>query len=161
VFLQFLARASGGRHYSYVENCWCLELGTGTPEDMLLTNFGVNHCKSINGFVLMEAISITSMSTNQSLQLRNLETETATEPDSLMYCAEMEISAGEIPQVQAFAQNLTHSTYALLLMALKQNLKVLRQRLTTDLDNSRMVRKGLGLVTGKEVVTKRSNAFNA
>ncbi len=51
VILQYLAKASNGRHHSYFEN-WCLELGTGSPEDMLLTNFGVNHCKSIIGFVL-------------------------------------------------------------------------------------------------------------
>ena len=29
-----------------------LRIGTGTPEDMLLSNFGVNHWKSIIGFVL-------------------------------------------------------------------------------------------------------------
>ena len=50
VFLQFLARASNGPRPSYVEN-WCLKISTGTPEDMLLTNLGVNHCKSIIGFV--------------------------------------------------------------------------------------------------------------
>ena len=52
VFLQLLARASNGCNPSYFEN-WCLKISTGTPEDMLLTNFGVNHCKSIIEFVLV------------------------------------------------------------------------------------------------------------
>ena len=56
VILQFLAKASNGRRHSYFEN-WCLKLGTGTPEDILLTNFGVNLCKSIIGFVLLNTSS--------------------------------------------------------------------------------------------------------
>ena len=52
VFLQFLARAFNGPRHSYVEN-WCLKISTGTPEDMLLSNFGVNSCKSIIEFVLV------------------------------------------------------------------------------------------------------------
>ena len=50
-FYDFLARASDGRGHSYFEN-WCLKISTGTSEDMLLTNFGVNHHISIIGFVL-------------------------------------------------------------------------------------------------------------
>ena len=53
VFLQFLARASNGHRNSYFEN-WCLIISTGSSEDMLLTNFGVNHWKSIIGFVLLD-----------------------------------------------------------------------------------------------------------
>ena len=48
----------------FYNNCFCsghgliffqtswIKISTGTPEAMLLTNFGVNHCKSIIGFVL-------------------------------------------------------------------------------------------------------------
>ena len=38
VFLHFLARASNGCQYSNFEEK-CRKLGTGTPEDMLFTNF--------------------------------------------------------------------------------------------------------------------------
>ena len=51
VFLQFLARDSYGCLHSYFEKR-CLKISTGTPEDMLLTNLGVNCCKSIIGFLL-------------------------------------------------------------------------------------------------------------
>ena len=34
-------QSSNGRRHTYFEN-WCLKISTGTPEDMLLTNFGVN-----------------------------------------------------------------------------------------------------------------------
>ena len=51
VFSQFLARASNGPRPSHVKN-WCLKICTGIPEDMLLTNRGVNHCKSIIRFAL-------------------------------------------------------------------------------------------------------------
>ncbi len=57
VFLQFLARASNGPHSSYVEN-WGLKICTGTPEDMLLTDLGVNCCRPIIGFVLANATVI-------------------------------------------------------------------------------------------------------
>ena len=50
VFLQFLARASNGHHHSYFEN-WCLKISTGTLKHILMINFGVNHCKSITGFM--------------------------------------------------------------------------------------------------------------
>ena len=51
VFLQFWARASNGPRPSYVES-WCLKISKETLEGMLLTNLGVNHCKSIIKFVL-------------------------------------------------------------------------------------------------------------
>ena len=57
VFLQFLAKASNGRRHSYFEN-WCLKLGIGTPEDMLLTNFGIDHYNSIIGFLIFNINSL-------------------------------------------------------------------------------------------------------
>ena len=52
VFLHFLARASNGRQYSNIENK-CPKLGTGTPEDMVLTNLGDNLDSDWSGFVLL------------------------------------------------------------------------------------------------------------
>ena len=53
VFRKFLARVSNGPRPSYVEN-WCLKISIGTPEDMLLTNLGVNCCKSIRDGELLK-----------------------------------------------------------------------------------------------------------
>ena len=39
VFLHFLAKTSNGCQYSNFENN-CPKLGTGTPDDMVLTNLG-------------------------------------------------------------------------------------------------------------------------
>ena len=52
VFLHFLARASNGRQYSNFENK-CPKLGTGTPEDMVLTNLGDSLDSDPSGFVLV------------------------------------------------------------------------------------------------------------
>ena len=52
VFLHFLARASNGRQYSNFENK-CPKLGTGTPEDMVLTNLGDSLDSDPSGFVLL------------------------------------------------------------------------------------------------------------
>ena len=52
VFLHFLARASNGRQYSNFENK-CPKLGTGTPEDMVLTNLGETLDSDPIGFVLI------------------------------------------------------------------------------------------------------------
>ena len=52
VFLHFLARASNGRQYSNFENK-CPKLGTGTPEDMVLTNLGDSLDSDLSGFVLV------------------------------------------------------------------------------------------------------------
>ena len=60
VCLQYLAEASNGPRPSYVEN-WCLKISTGTPEDILLTNFGVNLCKSFIGFVLLDTTQTTTI----------------------------------------------------------------------------------------------------
>ena len=51
VFLHFLARASNGRQYSNFENK-CPKLGTGTPEDMVLTNLGETLDSDPSGIVL-------------------------------------------------------------------------------------------------------------
>ena len=53
VFLDFLARASNGRQYSNFENK-CPKLGTGTPEDMVLTNLGDSLDSDPSGFVLVQ-----------------------------------------------------------------------------------------------------------
>ena len=53
VFLHFLARASNGRQYSNFENK-CPKLGTGTPEDMVLTNLGDSLDSDPSGFVLLQ-----------------------------------------------------------------------------------------------------------
>ena len=55
VFLHFLARASNGRQYSNFENK-CPKLGTGTPEDMVLTNLGDSLDSDPSGFVLLNSI---------------------------------------------------------------------------------------------------------
>ena len=55
VFLHFLARASNGCQYSNFENK-CPKLGTGTPEDMALTNLGDSLDSDRSGFVLMYTI---------------------------------------------------------------------------------------------------------
>ena len=55
VFLHFLARASNGRQYSNFENK-CPKLGTGTPEDMVLTNLGDSLDSDPSGFVLLFTI---------------------------------------------------------------------------------------------------------
>ena len=52
VFLHFLARASNGRQYSNFENK-CPKLGTGTPEDVVLTNLGDSLDSDPSGFVLV------------------------------------------------------------------------------------------------------------
>ena len=52
VFLHFLARASNGCQYSNFENK-CPKLGTGTPEDMVLTNLGDSLDSDPSGFVLL------------------------------------------------------------------------------------------------------------
>ena len=52
VFLHFLARASNGRQYSNFENK-CPKLGTGTPEDMVLTNLGETLDSDPSEFVLV------------------------------------------------------------------------------------------------------------
>ena len=57
VFLHFLARASNGCQYSNFENK-CPKLGTGTPEDMVLTNLGDSHDSDPSGFVLLHKICI-------------------------------------------------------------------------------------------------------
>ena len=51
-FLHFLARAWNGRQYSNFVNK-CPKLGTGTPEDMVLTNLGNNLDFDHSGFVLL------------------------------------------------------------------------------------------------------------
>ena len=56
VFLHFLARASNGRQYSNFENK-CPKLGTGTPEDMVLTNLGDSLDSDLSGFVLIGNVS--------------------------------------------------------------------------------------------------------
>ena len=56
VFLHFLARASNGRQYSNFENK-CPKLGTGTPEDMVLTNLGDSLDSDPSGFVLLTMVS--------------------------------------------------------------------------------------------------------
>ena len=53
VFLHFLARASNGRQYSNIENK-CPKFGTGTPEDMVLTNLGDSLDSDPSGFVLLD-----------------------------------------------------------------------------------------------------------
>ena len=52
VFLHFLARASNGCQYSNFENK-CPKLGTGTPDDMVLTNLGETLDSDPSGFVLI------------------------------------------------------------------------------------------------------------
>ena len=52
VFLHFLAKASNGRQHSNFENK-CPKLGTGTSEDMVLTNLGDSHDSDPSGFVLV------------------------------------------------------------------------------------------------------------
>ena len=52
IFLQLLARASNGCQYSNFENK-CPKLGTGTPEDMVLTNLGDSLDSDPSGFVLI------------------------------------------------------------------------------------------------------------
>ena len=52
VFLHFLARASNGRQYSNFENK-CPKLGTGTPDDMVLTNLGETLDSDPSEFVLL------------------------------------------------------------------------------------------------------------
>ena len=56
VFLHFLARASNGRQYSNFENK-CPKLGTGTPEDMVLTNLGDSLDSDPSGFVLIYTLA--------------------------------------------------------------------------------------------------------
>ena len=51
-FLHFLDRASNGRQYSNFENKRP-KLGTGTPEDMVLTNLGDSLDSDPSGFVLL------------------------------------------------------------------------------------------------------------
>ena len=55
VFLHFLARASNGCQYSNFENK-CPKLGTGTPEDMVLTNLGDSLDSDPSGFVLLQIL---------------------------------------------------------------------------------------------------------
>ena len=57
VYLQFLVRASNGRQYSNFGNK-CPKLGTGTPEDMILTNLGDSFDSDPSGFVLLHTICI-------------------------------------------------------------------------------------------------------
>ena len=52
VFSHYYVRASNCCHYSYFRNK-CLKLGTGTPEDMVLTNLGDSLDSDLSGFVLM------------------------------------------------------------------------------------------------------------
>ena len=54
VLLDFLARASNARQYSNFENK-CPKLGTGTPEDMVLTNLGDSLDSDLSGFVLIHS----------------------------------------------------------------------------------------------------------
>ena len=52
VFSHFFVRASNGRQYSNFGNK-CPKLGTGTPEDMVLTNLGDSLDSDPSGFVLV------------------------------------------------------------------------------------------------------------
>ena len=52
VFSHFFVRASNGRQYSNFGNK-CPKLGTGTPEDMVLTNLGDSLDSDLSGFVLV------------------------------------------------------------------------------------------------------------
>ena len=52
VFSHFFVRASNGRQYSNFENK-CPKLGSGTPEDMVLTNLGETLDSDPSGFVLI------------------------------------------------------------------------------------------------------------
>ena len=52
VFSHFYVRASNCSHYSNFGNK-CPKLGTGTPEDMILTNLGDNLDSDLGGFVLL------------------------------------------------------------------------------------------------------------
>ena len=51
VFSHFFVRASNCSHYSNFGNK-CPKLGTGTPQDMILTNLGDNLDSDPSGFVL-------------------------------------------------------------------------------------------------------------
>ena len=55
IFLHFLARVSNGRQYSNFENK-CPKLGTGTPEDMVLSNLGDSLDSDPSGFVLLSTL---------------------------------------------------------------------------------------------------------
>ena len=52
VFSHFFVRPSNGRQYSNFGNN-CPKLGTGTPEDMTLTNLGDSLDSNPSGFVLI------------------------------------------------------------------------------------------------------------
>ena len=52
VFSHFFVRSSNGRQYSNFENK-CPKLGTGTPDDMVLTNLGETLDSDPSGFVLI------------------------------------------------------------------------------------------------------------
>ena len=52
VFSHFFVRASNGRQYSNFENK-CPNFGTGTPEDMVMTNLGDSLDSDPSGFVLL------------------------------------------------------------------------------------------------------------
>jgi len=53
-FHTFFVRASNGHQYSNFGNK-CPKLGTGTPEDMLLTNLGDSLDSDPSGFVLISS----------------------------------------------------------------------------------------------------------
>ena len=55
VFLHVLARPSNGCQYSNFENK-CPKLGTGTPEDMFLTNLADSLDSDPGGFVLVDTM---------------------------------------------------------------------------------------------------------
>ena len=54
VFSYFYVRASNCSHYFNVGNK-CPKLGTGTPEDMVLTNLGDSLDSDLSGFVLLHS----------------------------------------------------------------------------------------------------------
>ena len=67
VFLPYLARASNSSHYSSFKN-YCLKLGTGTSEDMILTNLGDNLDSDPSGFVLIvSSVKFVNSSTKEAV----------------------------------------------------------------------------------------------
>ena len=66
VFLHFPATAFNGCQYSNFGNK-CPKLGTGTPEDMILTNLGDNLDSDPSGFVLV--YSVTSFTNKHTYEI--------------------------------------------------------------------------------------------